>query len=136
MQLVFWCLDTFGNAIGRPMPALGSPGLGHWIEERFATSLLVIWHMEFAIGPAVIRLKNLATAARDNRNNPSHFHWLVHDAESGSSQNDFLIHLKSSTDSTIGPSRNLAVTRVTATTLPYSYSSYHKRESASDLRCP
>ena len=50
MRLVFWCLDTFGNAIGRPMLALGSFGLGHWIEERFATSFLMIWHMEFSIG--------------------------------------------------------------------------------------
>ena len=32
------------------MPGLGSPGLGHRIEKLFATRLLMIWHLEFAIG--------------------------------------------------------------------------------------
>ena len=39
-----------GNAIGRPMPGLGSPGQRHRMEECFATSLLMCWHLEFSIG--------------------------------------------------------------------------------------
>ena len=39
-----------GNAIGRQKPGLDSPGLGHRIEELLATGLLMIWHLDFAIG--------------------------------------------------------------------------------------
>ena len=39
-----------GNATGRLMSGRGSPGLGHRIEELFATGLLMISHLEFAIG--------------------------------------------------------------------------------------
>ena len=42
--------EHLGNAIGHPMPGLGSTGLGRWIEDLFATSLLVLGHLGFAIG--------------------------------------------------------------------------------------
>ena len=44
------CLENVGNAIGRPMLGLGSPSLGHRIAEFCASSLLMCWHLECAIG--------------------------------------------------------------------------------------
>ena len=35
---------------GRPLPGLGSPGVGHRIGKLFAAGLLMRWHLEFAIG--------------------------------------------------------------------------------------
>ena len=47
-------LGHLGIAFRRTMLGLGYPGLGHRIEELFVTSLLMIWHLEFAIGPPTL----------------------------------------------------------------------------------
>ena len=49
MRPVSAVLGHLEHAIGR----LGSPGLGHRIEELFATCLLVLGHLGFAIGSMV-----------------------------------------------------------------------------------
>ena len=47
-------LGHLGIAFRRTMLGLGYPGLGHRIEELFVTSHLMIWHLEFAIGPPTL----------------------------------------------------------------------------------
>ena len=42
---------NLGNAIGHPMLGLDSPHLCHRFVELYTTRLLMIWHLEFAIGP-------------------------------------------------------------------------------------
>ena len=71
-----------GNAIGRPMPGLGSPGLG--TEELLATSLRMCWHLEFAIGrqtPSVLQdLPQLAHGSHNSTLSCSSF--LINDGDS------------------------------------------------------